>query len=396
MQPRTHRNVTANCRSTIQAAAVLMLLLSSTICAGEPATELRGPSLRGEFTIGKGGRLVLLSVNLGDESVLCLLDTGACLSGFDESLRDALGERRGSRLLKTPAGPKLVETYSWPDARLGDQSLKTDQPIACLVLENIRRATNENIRGVIGMDVLRSCRWQMDFDHGVIRFLESLPEHPRDLGAKVALQLTDDGSPFLAGSVGASGSEYFLIDTGAHGNSFAAETFDALLKRGLIRLGSSFASVTVAGEVRGDRGNLSHLSIGPFAHQGLRFSRVNVNSLGIRYFSRFHVTFDFPGKAVYLRKGAGYAKAEPRATSGLTLNWIKGDATVESVRRDGPGEAAGLKPKDVLVRINRQDAAEFDPFALRQLLTFEGGQRVPLTIRRAGREIDVVVVLSDD
>jgi len=324
------------------------------------------------------------------------LDTGASISGFDEHLRDELGESTGSRFLHTPAGRKRTETFNWPDATLGGQALKTDRPVVCLELEDVRRATNEKILGIIGMDVLGACRLQIDFETGVIRFLETLPDDGKKLGSRIPIEFTDDGSPFIVGSIGAGTPEHFLIDTGAQGNSLGTDLFDELDKQNVLQLGRTSVSATIAGQSRSKRGRLKILSVGPFTHEWLRFSQVHVSSLGLRYFSRFSVTFDFPGRNMYLRKGPQYKKAEPRATSGLTLNWIDGQVTVESVNRDGPGEAAGLKPKDVLVRINNKNAAEFDHFALRQLLTSEGGQRVPMTIRRAGRELDVVVELSDD
>jgi hypothetical protein len=104
-----------------------------------------------------------------------LVDTGASLSGFDESLEPALGRPRGTRDFMTPVGPTRVEEFDWPKAELRGQPLATDQPVMALNLAGLRQATNEKIYGVIGMDVLRNCRVQIDFDAGLIRFLETLP-----------------------------------------------------------------------------------------------------------------------------------------------------------------------------------------------------------------------------
>jgi predicted metalloprotease with PDZ domain len=121
---------------------------------------------------------------------------------------------------------------------------------------------------------------------------------------------------------------------------------------------------------------------------------LNVNSLGIRYFSRFRVTFDFPGRAVYLQRGAHYTRAEPCATSGLTLNWIGGEAVVESVREQGPADVVGIRPGDLLVSVNDNDAVVHDPFILRQLLTSEGGRKVAMTVNRGGRVLGFELVLA--
>ncbi len=323
------------------------------------------------------------------------MDTGASWSAIDTSLKDELGDFCGTRLLKTPAGLKRVEVYNWPDAKLNGRSLKSDRPIACLDLGDTRRATNEEILGVIGMDVLGKCRLQIDFDRGILRFLESLPSE-LELGEKIPIEFSRDGTPFIAGCVGNERIERFLIDTGAQGNSFDSDLFDELLRQGAIKLGKSSISLTIAGKVQGDRGEISSLSVGPFAHSNLRFSRLNVNSLGIRYFSRFRVTFDFPGKAVYLQPGAHNTKAEPCATSGLALNWIGGEALVEAVREQGPADVAGIRPGDMLVSVNDNDAVVHDPFVLRQLLTSEAGRKVTMTVNRSGRVLGFELVLAAD
>jgi hypothetical protein len=246
------------------------------------------------------------------------------------------------------------------------------------------------------MDVLGALRLQIDFDNGQVRFLESLPEDRGALGTQIPIEFNGDGTPFIAGLVGAATRELFLIDTGAQGNSLESARFDQLLDRGFIQLGSSFVSLTAAGEARGNRGRLSNLSVGLFSHENLRFSRTNVSSLGLRFLSRYVVTFDFPEGIAYLRNGANSTRPEPRATSGMTLHWIDGKPVVESVREGGPAETAGLKSRDGVLRINHKDAAEFDPFALRRLLTSKGGTKVPMTVLRGGHTLDVDLILAPD
>jgi hypothetical protein len=245
------------------------------------------------------------------------------------------------------------------------------------------------------MDILRTRRLQIDFDGGTLRFLESLPA-PFDRGEKIPIEFSRDGPPFIPGCIANEPPRQFLIDTGAQGNSLDADLFDRLLRQGEIKLGKSSVSVTVAGDVQGDRGEVNGFSAGPFAQSTLRFSRLIVNSLGIRYLSRFLVTFDFPGKAVYLRKGSHYAKAEPRATSGLTLNWIGGKAVVSSVRGQGPANDVGIRPGDVLVSVDGNDGIVRDPFMLRQLLTSEAGRKLTMTIDRSSRVLDFEIVLAED
>jgi C-terminal processing protease CtpA/Prc len=121
-----------------------------------------------------------------------------------------------------------------------------------------------------------------------------------------------------------------------------------------------------------------------------------MSSLGLRYFSRFRVTFDFPGECLYLRQGIHYDKPEPRATSGLVLKWIDGEARVDSLRDGGPAATVGVQPGDVLLQIDETLARDYDPFALRELLTSRGGRTVALAVRRGERQINFELVLDND
>ncbi|HEV3021659.1 MAG TPA: hypothetical protein VGX76_04305, partial [Pirellulales bacterium] len=203
-------------------AVALMLLPQAGPRGAESKPRTIGSPLRGEFAVAKDGRMLVLFVNVGNRLLPCLLDTGARYSGFDASLRDILGEPTGQRVLTTPAGRSRAVTYPWPDAMLGGQALRTQQPEVCVDLDDVRRATDENILGVIGMDVLRQCRLQIDFDRGVLSFLESLGENSDELGERLPLRFIDDAVPAILGHLADDVVEPFVIDSGAHGNSLAA------------------------------------------------------------------------------------------------------------------------------------------------------------------------------
>jgi hypothetical protein len=173
-----------------------------------------------------------------------------------------------------------------------------------------------------------------------------------------------------------------------------SELFDKLVGQNRLRPGAPFVSVTAAGELRGEAGKLASFVLGRYSHRNLRFERLHTSALGLRYLSRFRVTFDFPGKVAYFQKGARYCEPEAVATSGMTLRRVAGKTVVDSIMMDGPADRVGLKPNDVLVQINGKDASSFDFFSLRQLLTSEIGRRVPVIVFRAGRRSEVEMILT--
>jgi predicted aspartyl protease len=377
-------------------ALAASLLLGTLACADDLFDEHDVPRLQGQFTIGKHGRLILLPVTIAGKQHDFMLDTGACRTGIDVMLRDTVGRPRGRQVLQTPAGQTTVETYDWPSVTLNSQQIKTDRPIVMVDLTELRQASGAPVHGIIGMDVLRNSLVQIESDRGILRFLDALPDDRDELGSRIRLEYSIDGAPHLVARLADGPREKFLIDTGAHGNSLRTSVFDQQLGQKQIRLGSSFKSMTVGGEIEGNRGRIAKLAVGPFELEGLRVSRVNLSSLGLRYFSRFDVTFDFPGQAVYLRKGDNFAQAEPNATSGMALNWIDGKVVVKSVRDDGPAAKAGIKANDVLIAINGKLASDYDHFSWRQLLIYEPGRKVRLGIARDGRQFDVKLTLDED
>lgn len=383
-------------RRKFRSLFVFLCLLAATPSNGWSSEEINSPKSFGEFSIGKEGRPILLPVEVSGDKFLFLVDTGARRCAFDINLKNILGKHLGRKLLQTPAGQSSVETYEWPDATLNHLPLKTEEFVLCIDLTQLREAINEPIYGVIGMDVLRACRLQIDFDGGLICFLNSLPDHPDKFGTRIPIELSSDGTPRLLGVFAMGLSEGFLIDTGAQGNALRPELFDQLRKEKLIRLGGTFNSITVNGEVMGDRGMLRDLSVGSVTHDELRMARVRPSALGLRYLSRYLVTLDFPGRSVYLREGAHFSKREPHASSGMSLRWLESEITVASVKERSPADNAGVRTNDVLARIDGKPAAEFDHFSLRQLLTSDGGRRVPIRIRRNGMETEIEITLESE
>lgn len=375
-------------------AFLLMLTQVRTSVAESDVDVDSSVERRAEFNIGKNGRLLILPIELADRELLCLLDTGAATSGFDVSVKELLGRSRGRQTIRTPAGRQVVESFAWPSATLGGESLSAKGTVVCVDLEEVRRATGQNVRGVVGMDVLRSRRVHVNFDQGILAFLPSLPD-VRSLGTKLPINVKDDGMPWINASFDAHKSEQFLIDTGAQGNSLKAELFAECVEDGHILLGTSSTSVTLAGAVQGEAGRLLSLSVGPYNHQGLRVASSDLSSVGLRHLSRFLVTFDFPGNAIYLKRGANYLKPEPRATSGMTLVWIEKEVVVTAVKKGGPAEAAQLRRDDVIVQVNGKKAGEYDHFSLRELLTSEVGRIIPVTIRRDSQEFELKIALDE-
>jgi C-terminal processing protease CtpA/Prc len=98
---------------------------------------------------------------------------------------------------------------------------------------------------------------------------------------------------------------------------------------------------------------------------------------------------------MYLRKGNRYKEADHDNMSGLHILREGKDAVVRIVDSGSPGDLAGLKPGDRVLRISDQDARKIDLFGLRNILKSGNGKRIRLTIGRGEKEEDKVVELKE-
>jgi S1-C subfamily serine protease len=114
--------------------------------------------------------------------------------------------------------------------------------------------------------------------------------------------------------------------------------------------------------------------------------------LGLGFWSRHIVTFDFPNRVIYLRQGARFKEPDRYDLSGLHLLRINGATVVHSVDDGSPAANAGIRAKDVIVKINHQTTAKQRLFAIRRLLSVEGHE-VAMTVKHGDEDFEVAFSL---
>jgi Do/DeqQ family serine protease len=90
--------------------------------------------------------------------------------------------------------------------------------------------------------------------------------------------------------------------------------------------------------------------------------------------------------------GAEFDAVTPEIADALGMARPYG-AIVTGVSREGPAAAAGLRPGDVVVAVNRAEIEHPDALGYR-LLVHQAGDKVDLTVRRRARDIPVSVTLA--
>lgn len=373
----------------------IALSISALCIAAYLACRLPGreESPVAEFAIGKHGRTILVPVDLSSgERVHFLVDTGATISIFDQTLVNAIGTQTGITKLKTPAGDVYAQLYKCPDASIGPLPLSAIGEVACVDLAPIRLASGNDIRGIVGMDFLRAYAFEIDFDCGRLRLWNEAPDswsrHQR-------LPLNErNGQPCIRGVVGGHEEESFIVDTGANVSTLRKDVFDRLVADGILASGSPSTAVTGGGEIRDNSGYLTSFKLSDVCLANTRFDRDPASALGLRHLARFVVRFDPSSSSLYLQKGQRFNLPERSGTSGMAVVLAGDEKRVVRVEPEGAARKAGIRPGDQIVAVNRQDASQMDLFEMSLLFTSHPDCRLEVELRRDERNLVTYLTTS--
>jgi hypothetical protein len=350
-----------------------------------PTTRHSAATVIAELDVGRYGEplVVPLVVDGFDRPLRMLVDTGAPTTSFRSELRRNLGARVAWRTVATPDGLRIRHE----EVRVGATTLGGVQ---------LRRASTghvegprfeilaglmgyDDLDGILGMDQLGGQIIQLDFDAGKLRLLSTIGD---DCGDRIGVIHTPSGTPAIPIEIGGTLRHWFAVDTGCTSWSFCHEdVFRGMRARGAVselhlgyQLANSQFGVSTRWRVRG-------VKIGPFDDLNVGFASAQINAIGLPFLSRFLVTFDFPGGAMYLKRGKLQNRLEPFDASGLHIIKHQGLLTVYDVSPGSPASESGIAADDLILELDGKDATKGSMFELLQALC-RAGESVNLTFRR--------------
>jgi hypothetical protein len=373
---------------------VVLLAVPEVVLAAAPPPA---PPLPEEFEFGWDGGPIIVPVKIKGKKYPFVVDTGCSISVFDASLRSLLGKPVRWDSTMTANGERVVAVFKPPIAHVGRQPLPRDGVVAVHdVFRELRNKHGVKVWGCLGMDFLKKYAVRIDFDKGRLALLRSAVGTG---GHRLRLAVDRQG-PYVAVYMERGKEvEWFLVDTGKFGygsGKLWGTTYRSLEEAGKLRTVDWGRTLTANGVTEQNIGRLAWLKLGPFEHTGLFFSQGVQGGepvLGLGYWARYQVTFDFPGKAVYLRKGRHYADPDVLDGSGLMILLKGGRAMVEDVKERSPAAKANIRKGDEIVSIASRKAAGSNLFVLRKLLCGEG-RTVRLIVRRGEEKREVSLRLA--
>jgi predicted aspartyl protease len=374
-------------------AVFLAGLFVAAGCSKEPAAS-SAQNVLAQFEIPKDAEVILLPVTFRQEQYMFMLDTGTTVTCFDNSLKHELGEVKRTGKAMTAAGPMVIETFAAPEAFLGPLNLKDSGEVACTDHSMLSLIDGEDIRGVIGMNFLKDYVVRIDFDECTLSFLHSLPDQDAEWPEPLEIRYDSLASPHIVARLDDNTEVDFLIDTGVNATGFlASEVFEELVANSKLKTSETLAATPV-GVMRDTDARIEKLSVGPLEYRNLIFGRGPLSALGLTFWGRHAITFDFPNSKVYLEKGKAFNRIDEVDMSGLHLLRVEGQTTVYSVDEDSPAQKAGITAGDVILNVNNKDADEYDMWQFRRLLRSRDKCKINMTIKRGDNLKDISFLLK--
>ncbi len=393
--------------------AIADSVFSAPASTTRPVTWLKGKGVaRLPFRYRSGAVWIRAAVN-GGAMADFILDTGCSLSAFDQTYARKIGlSLEGTMIAQGVGGYDTGGFAHIQSLRVagpsGDGVEIRDLKVAVLELQDEMQTFDwDKPAGLIGYDFLSRFVVELDFDQQILTLYE--PTTYAHTGAGEALPMSlHHNIPTVEITLDGGCTGRFIVDVG---NSFVlsinAEQVEKCHLFGGTRkqlqqwgagIGGSFP-VTVC--------RMDSVQLGPFgwvepivglttSRRGGLGSKEIQGNIGTSVLQRFHCTFDYLRGKLWLAPGKRYAERDLYSRSGLFVTRWSGRIYVAGVVRKSPGDLAGLKPRDVLKRVNGRPIESFTQEQLERLLEESAvGAVVTLSIERDLREETVELTLAD-
>jgi hypothetical protein len=361
-------------------------LATARRAGGEEAPPKIAPDLVLErFSVANNGSDLLVPLTIAGKDCLFVVDTGASMTVFDTSL--VFSPPVDVVIADGAEGKAEVKLYGPPEARIGRLPIRPLEAVAGVDLKPVRQITGYPVYGLLGMDFLGRHVIHMDPESGEFLILKSAPVSADQV---LPVSWEPGGIPYVVAEMAPDERIRFAVDTGRGG--FDSGDLGVLEVRSLVALHKLRKIGDMLSEtISGSRANVLYqggpLRIGDFVVQSPIFGESHgaiPNRLGRGFWSRFAVTFDFPGKKIYLSKAASYGRPDRWNATGLHL-WRRHEAIeVHSVDQDSPAARAGFRSGDELIQLDGLRAEKSSVFDLYKALC-KGG-KLSCVILRGSQE----------
>ncbi len=308
-----------------------------------------------------------------------LVDTGTSATALDVRYRDLLGAR-----VRQWDGRDF---YRCPQIAVGNTRLPVNE-VFCTDLKMLRMITGESCDGILGMAFLKRHVVQLDFDQLVLKIGNEVSSQMHTSVWRIHMSPSNQSHFQIPVVINKCKTLELLLDLGDSSTiSLKKADWETVFPPGAR---APVHQVLLAGPEKKVTQSMS-ARLASFEIESHDYSNIVCalsayetapSALGLGFFRKHEVVFDFPRQTLYLRPGSRFAALEEEDMSGMHLLREDGNTLVHSVDDGSPAANAGVKSGDRIISVNGQTCATTKMKTIRQTLRSKPGEKVILELKR--------------
>lgn len=349
---------------------------------------------------------LFLPVEIDGKMCKFLFDTGASFVVLDESFRYLLSEPLSTKQVQartgikfandsiiTPNGEIKLEMFKAVPLKLGRLQVKNRYPYMLADLQSLWRFSGEKFCGILGTSFLHQFRWEIDFTKGQVRAYFGDEPYMGDFSSRAPIFWSSARIPQVQVNLGGLNT-IFDLDIGDNGSGrLIKQNVKFLKKIGLIKKTHNQKVVTVSSLSNSEEFRLNAFRFANVLYPNIVMQTSKQNALGLAFFRRHDVVFDFPFNMLYLKHHKDYAAFEELDKSGIRVVLEEGKLIVFSIKLLKGAQLKGIRVKDEILSVNGKKVSLFQ---MRKLLREKSGTRIFLNLRREDGMHKAIIVLGKD
>jgi PDZ domain len=372
-------------------ATIIIMYFTPDACFGD---DNKGEKVQ----LFDDGTMIRVPVNIFDMTRYFLVDTGFTVSAIDHKYEQLLGQRIAQYHASTPlAHESELSIYNCPRIVLGGKQLKLGK-ISCLDLSMAKLISGQQCDGILGMDFFSNNVVTIDFDSKMLTFQTNVPGKVADSAFIVPLKQFF-AHYIIEASVDKIHKLNLLVDTGDSSSiSLNDEDWQKLFSTGQAKVFTTKIAGINNQVAESKIGCIERLTIQNQDYTNLHATLIHnpssLSHLGLNFFRRHIVTFDFANRKIYLRPGQQLSMEDKEDMSGLHLLRTGDETFVYSVDDNSPAFAVGVRAKDEIVSVNGRSASLLTLYEIRKILQSKDGSEINLQINRENHLSQVNLMLK--
>lgn len=376
------------------------LKLVKTLKQGELKTETFQQVIPFNYRLG----LIIIPVEIEGKNYQFLLDTGApnvvstelaeilkIENGVGHKTSDSQGAK--SQLQFITIDEILIGGIKFERTAAAVADLSQSNEVACLKID-----------GIIGSNLMRLCKWKIDYAHQQITIVSDLSNFGIDSTFSVLKfepELT--GTPKISIDLDGTPIENVKFDTGSAG--FIDLPLAALNK--IKKSGNDYAIVKSFG-VNGSGlfgagqedtmyyAKIEKMMISDLAikNRTVEFVKDHSALLGTQFFKHFTICFDWQRKEIYLQK-VKEIDEKPFESFGFNFFYDSDKLLVKELFENSEAQKLGLKNGDQIISMNGKDFSVFSKADWCELLDsqfFNNNETIELIIQRENQRLEFTLL----